>query len=138
MRIWRCASILILGFLANAACPAENRLCVGGDVEKLSALEQKLCKDQIQEARILIRQHARVSDWHFVVVCGETSWRELSEFSHGSEDFLLKAAADTNEEERTTYLRGAMLTEDSLRDPKLIATIANLGSKPASEPGVGR
>ena len=101
-----------LGFSLSAV--AQTKVCMGGDLATLSAAERTTCENQV---RMVQRSNAasKVSaGWHFVVVCGETGWKEYAAFSQQGEAQTAEAAADTDFATKTTFLRGArLLTQDA-------------------------
>jgi hypothetical protein len=88
---------------------AQTRYCVGGDLDHLSAENRASCDATLQAVRSAATALHAPDGWHFVVVCGEDGWKQYTAFSVRGEDTLSEAAADTDLQDHTTYLREASL-----------------------------
>jgi len=130
MRNYRNFVAFALTAIAVSHCDAENRFCLGGETDHLTVAERKSCAEQMQVARTLVARYSHVDNWHFVLVCGESNWAEYSEFSRNDPKALLRVVADTTLNDRTTYLRGDMLTtkDASLIDSRMLTSLTELGS----------
>ncbi len=99
--------------MLSATAIAQTRFCVGGDLDHLSSVERASCNATMNAVRHAVSTIPAPADWHFVVVCGEEGWKQYTAFSTRDETVLSGAAADTDREQRTTYLR-----EGSLHTPQ--------------------
>ncbi len=84
---------------------AQTRVCVGGDLEHLSSANRAACNATAQAVRSTADRLHAPDGWHFVVVCGEEGWKQYAPFSPRGEEAIADAAADTDAEQHTTYLR---------------------------------
>lgn len=89
---------------------AQTRICIGGDLDHLSAPERAACSATAQAVRNEATSLHAPKGWHFVVVCGEEGWKSYAAFSSHPEALLENASVDTDRDQQTTYLR-----EDRLR-----------------------
>ena len=107
--------ILCLGLLSSfVPAVAQVRVCMGGNLDQLSAADRRSCEAQVTRAREAANRNGAPEDWHFVVVCGEDGWKDYTAFSVAGETALQQAAADTDFENRTTFLRGThLLTQEA-------------------------
>lgn len=113
--------LLCLG-LISALTPAvaQVRVCMSGNLDQLSATDRRSCEEQVARTRgAAVRTHAP-DDWHFVVVCGEDGWKDYMAFSLAGESALRDAAADTDAENRTTFLRGTRLLTQEASDAVMV------------------
>ncbi len=120
--------ILALGIATSSTCGAENLFCLGGDLDHMSTKDEGICQIQMAAARGLISHYTEVRDWHFVVVCGESSWRAYSSFAHGDESYLGSAVAETDRTEKITFLRGEALLPEKQGsvEPRLLRVFEEL------------
>lgn len=89
---------------------AQMRVCMGGNLDTLSAAERRGCEEQVARARTAADDAHAPADWHFVVVCGEDGWKDYMAFSNTGESTLANASADTDVANKTTFLRGTRMT----------------------------
>lgn len=107
-RIWMIATVC---FCLPAI--AQMKVCMGGNLDSLTASEKRSCENQVQMARTAAEKTKAPADWHFVVVCGEDGWKDYMAFSLRGESELTDAVADTDVANKTTFLRGSrMLSMD--------------------------
>jgi hypothetical protein len=97
--------IALAATLLHVPAVAQTRVCVGGDLEHLSSAGRVACNASAQAVRNAADQLHAPDGWHFVVVCGEEGWKQYAAFSTRGEDAMSDAAADTDFEQHTTYLR---------------------------------
>ena len=102
-------AVMISAAILSASAVAQTRFCVGGDLDHLSSTERSSCSATMNAVRHAVGAMPAPADWHFVVVCGEEGWKQYSVFSTHSEASLDEAVADTDREQRTTYLRESRL-----------------------------
>ncbi len=91
--------------LLTSSAVAQTRVCIGGDLDRLSAGDRSACATTVQAVRSAAESMHAPDGWHFVVVCGEQGWKSYAAFSSRSEAALENVAADTNLAEHTTYFR---------------------------------
>lgn len=96
-----------------APAVAQTRFCVGGDLDHLTTAQRQACNATLNAVRSTAATLHAPDGWHFVVVCGEDGWKQYAAFSERGEDAVQDAAADTDLEEHTTFLR-----ESSLHGPQ--------------------
>ena len=104
-RLLMCASLL--GVVVPAV--AQMRVCMGGNLDTLSATERHTCEEQVARTQAAANDAHAPADWHFVVVCGEDGWKDYMAFSTAGERALADAAADTDVVNKTTFLRGTRM-----------------------------
>jgi hypothetical protein len=100
------ASLLVVA----SALGQGDRVCMGGNVEQLSAAQLQVCQSQVEQVRDAAAQF-HTPGWHFIVVCDESGWKDYAAFSEKPAAVLANASADTDLSQRTTFLRGSRLTE---------------------------
>lgn len=109
--------LLCLGFLTSIApAVAQVRVCMGGNLDQLTAADRQGCEDQVSRVRDAAVRKNAPADWHFVVVCGEDGWKDYTAFSLAGESALRDSASDTDFENRTTFLRGTRLVTQDASD----------------------
>ncbi len=101
--------IAALLFLTSAAAGAENRFCIGGDLQHLSPVQRTVCQAKLNQVRSAVQQELGLDKWHFVVVCVEAGWTDYASFSNHSADAVLHADADSDAAAKSVYLRGSRL-----------------------------
>ncbi len=106
---------LIVSLLA-AHAPAQNLFCIAGDLTNMSAVQKTMCLAKLDQVRNATEKFGAPSDWHYVVVCGESAWRTYEVFSERSEAELERSSADTNLKGRTTFFRGDRLLTSEFPD----------------------
>ena len=121
----RTALVALFGLAANAS--AEPRVCIGGDLDRLSQSEKSTCRASAEQVRRdAVRFHAP-EDWHFVVVCTESDWATYAAISAKGAS-LAPLNVDTDMTRRMTFFRGATLAMgDSPLVHRLIAHEAARG-----------
>ena len=127
----RTALVALFGLASQVA--AEPRVCIGGDLDRLSQVEKNSCKaaaDQVR--RDATRFHAQ-DDWHFVVVCTESDWTTYAAISaRGAK--LAALNVDTDVKRKMTFFRGATLAMgDTQFNRRLIAREAARGLMPGAD-----
>ncbi|HLI78020.1 MAG TPA: hypothetical protein VKV02_13830 [Acidobacteriaceae bacterium] len=80
-------------------------MCVGGDLDHLTQAQGASCSAKVQAVRGLVTSLHAPDNWHFVVVCGESGWKDYTDYVGATDGHLLNAAADTNFERHETFLR---------------------------------
>lgn len=90
--------------LLCASSVAQTRFCMGGDLAHLSAAEKASCSAKLQAVKTAAASFHVPDDWHFIMVCGEDSWKDYTAFAMN--DTLMTASADTHFEQHETFLRG--------------------------------
>lgn len=113
---------------ATAATAAPNKVCMGGNLAMLNALQVRTCQQQADQLRAAADKSG-ASNWHFVLVCDEASWQDYAAFSQLPAESLAVANADTNAAQRTTFVRASRLSSSDLIRTEL-SDIARF-SKPA-------
>lgn len=98
------ASAVLLVSLAASA--ESNRVCLGGNIEQLSATQVHACQQTAQQVHATADKSG-ARNWHFVVVCDEGGWQDYAAFAMVSADQLQAATTDTNVAERTTFVRAS-------------------------------
>jgi hypothetical protein len=99
------ASLLFFAFHASA----ENPVCIGGDLDHLSAAQQGSCRGIADRVRIGTTKFHPPADWHFYVLCTDADWKKYAAFSTRSAQELATLDADTDLRNRVTFLRGEHL-----------------------------
>lgn len=89
---------------------AQTRVCMGGNLDTLTATDRRACEEQVARARVAADDMHPPADWHFVVVCGEDGWKDYMAFSSAGEKALIHASADTDTVNKTTFLHGTRMT----------------------------
>ncbi len=97
--------LAVAGCLLCASAIAQTRVCLGGDLGHLTQAQKTACSADMQTVRSLATAMHAPDGWHFVVVCGEESWKQYAAYTMREESGLLNAAADTNFQTRETFLR---------------------------------
>ena len=97
--------LAVAGCLLCASAIAQTRVCLGGDLGHLTPAQKTACSADIQAVRSLAAAMHAPDGWHFVVVCGEESWKQYAAYTMRDDQSLLSAAADTNFATRETFLR---------------------------------
>ncbi len=115
----------IFGLAVHAS--AEPRVCIGGDLDRLSQAQKNVCWSSAKKVRADATEFHAPEDWHFYIICTESDWTTYASFSkRGAE--LTSLNVDTDMDKRATYFRGEALT---LGDPynirRLIAREAAKG-----------
>jgi len=105
-------SIIAALCLSLPAC-AQVKVCMGGNLDGLTASQKNTCEDQVRMTREAATSANAPSDWHFVVVCDEDGWKDYTAFAQRDGADLQLASADTNFAERTTFLRGTRMTSEN-------------------------
>ena len=103
----RVTLVSLLSFAVHAS--AESRVCIGGDLDRLSPAQKSGCFNSASRVRSQpVTLHAP-SDWHFFVVCTESDWQMYASFSKRKAVDLNRIGADTDIQNRTTFFRGEWL-----------------------------
>src|SRR5579875_4206962 len=92
-----------------APAVAQTRFCIGGDLDHLTSAQRNACNATLNAVRNTASSLHAPDGWHFVVVCGEDGWKQYAAFSERGEDAVQDAAADTDLDEHTTFLRESSL-----------------------------
>ena len=121
----RTALVALFGLAVNVS--AEPRVCIGGDLDRLSQTEKNSCRAMAARVqRDATRFHAQ-DDWHFVVVCTESDWATYAALSTRG-TALTALNVDTDVKRKMTFFRGAtLLMGDTLFNRRLIAREAVRG-----------
>ena len=110
-------------FLAlSASLVAETHFCVGGDLDGMSAAAVTACQAKLSGVRNAAKLRGVPADWHFVVVCDETGWKDYTSFSQAA-GLLSGASYSTDAQLRWTFLRGSQLNVDQ---PQTAATMLSM------------
>jgi hypothetical protein len=129
MKPFLTTAVLTIALSMSQLVSAENRFCLGGETDHLDAAGKQACAAQVKSAKKLVSQHPGVDNWHFVVVCGESSWSDYALFAHDNASSLREASLDISYTDRTIYLRGDRLSaEPTKADPKLSMALVALSS----------
>jgi len=104
------ASLLLSAFHASA----ENPVCIGGDVDRLSAVQKASCWGLADRVRLGTTKFQPPADWHFYVLCTDSDWKKYAAFSTRSAQQLATLDADTDVRNHITYLRGEHLLAANL------------------------
>ena len=125
---------LVLAITAlQTSAVAQVRFCIGGVLDHLPSTQRSACATKLQAVRRLATTLGAPDDWHFVLVCGEEGWTDYSIYAKGGPDRLADRSADTNLNERETFLREASLNSAELESSNGIiaheVAAAVLGSK---------
>lgn len=96
--------------LCSLPAVAQMKVCMGGNLDSMSASDMRACENQVRMVREAGISSKAPADWHFVVVCGEDGWKDYTAFSAHSESQLRMASADTDFANKTTFLRGTRIT----------------------------
>ena len=115
------AVLSLLGLAVHAS--AENRVCIGGDLDHLTTSQKNACWASAADVRKTAAKFNAPEDWHFFVVCTDEDWKVYAAFSKRASAQLDKAGADTDLQNRTTFLRGAWLHSNEA--PKLERIVAH-------------
>ena len=102
-------SVALAGMMTCTFAVAQTRYCIGGDLDHLSATEKAACNTTMEAVRSAASSLHAPDGWHFVVVCGEEGWKNYAAFSTTGATDLETAAADTDRDQQTTFLREASL-----------------------------
>lgn len=95
---------LVLGLLPRTT-QAQNRFCIGGDLDHLSAAQRAVCSSKLAAVRSAALRFGAPDGWHFVMVCGEAGWKEYASFSSRPALELERASSDTDRAAFSTYFR---------------------------------
>ena len=118
-------------------CVAQTHFCIAGDLDHLTANEVTACKSKMTQVRDTIKHRGAPADWHFVVVCDETGWRDLASFSGANGATLRNAEFNTDRELRWTFLRGSRMdgVHDDAAGGVIAAALKHLPGR-SGEPGL--
>jgi len=126
----RVSLVSLLAIAVHAS--AENRVCIGGDLDHLSASETSGCWNTAHEVSSDAAKFHLPADWHFYVICTDSDWKAYAAFSRRSATELATLNADTDLRQRVTFLRGSRLpAEDVASLDRVVAhevASAQLGS----------
>jgi hypothetical protein len=101
---------------------AENRVCIGGDLDHLSQAQKNSCRDIADQVRNDATKFHPPADWHFYVLCTDSDWKVYAAFSKRSAADLATLDADTDVQNRVTFLRGErLLTANGAGLDKILA-----------------
>lgn len=103
----RFAIVSALALTVHAS--AENRVCIGGDLDHLTAVQKSACSQLADQVRTSAATFHAPEDWHFFILCGENDWNLYASFSGRTGSDLAAFVADTNIENHTTFLSGEQL-----------------------------
>jgi hypothetical protein len=103
----RAALLSLLGLAVHAS--AENRVCIGGDLDHLTNSQKSACWANAADVRKSAARFHAPEDWHFFVVCTDEDWKVYAAFSKRAAAHLALEGADTDLQSRTTFLRGTWL-----------------------------
>lgn len=117
----RAAVVSLLGLAVHAS--AENRVCIGGDLDHLTNSQRNACWASAADVRRTAAKFHAPEDWHFFVVCTDEDWKTYATLSKRASAQMGEAAADTDLQSRTTFLRGAWLRSNDA--PKLERIVAH-------------
>lgn len=110
----------VFGLAIHAS--AEPRVCIGGDLDHLSAPEKNSCRANAERIRQDAARFHAPSDWHYFVICTESDWKAYAAYSRRSPAELAGLNVDTDLAGRRTFFRGAVLgTASPERFHRLIA-----------------
>lgn len=99
-------TVLALTLAVSTASAASNKVCMGGNVEQLSATQAQACQQTAQQVRAAADKSG-TSNWHFVVVCDEAGWQDYAAFATMPASDLQQAAIDNNLAQRTSFVRAS-------------------------------
>ncbi len=115
----RSALAVLLSFAVQAS--AEPRVCIGGDLDHLTATEKNNCRASADRLRMDADRFHAPADWHFFVICTEADWTmytSLTKHTAGLESLEV----DTDVQHRRTFFRGSALANpDRTHVRRLIA-----------------
>jgi len=117
----RAVVLSLLGLAVHAS--AENRVCIGGDLDHLTNLQKSACWASAADVRKTAAKFHAPEDWHFFIVCTDEDWKTYATLSKRASLQLDKAGADTDLQNRTTFLRGTWLHSNDA--PKLERIVAH-------------
>jgi hypothetical protein len=116
----RVGLVSLLAFAVHAS--AENRVCIGGDLDHLTEAQKSGCWDIAHQVRSDAAKFNPPADWHFFVICTDSDWKAYAAFSKRSAADLATMNADTDVQQRVTFLRGArLMTADASGLDKILA-----------------
>ena len=101
--------VVVAAFALQAA--AQNRVCIGGNLDQLTKAEKASCWTSANRVRSLTARFSAPADWHFFVVCSASDWHDYAAYSTRSAQDLESMAADTNLSAHTTFFRGDWLMQ---------------------------
>jgi hypothetical protein len=108
----RVGLVSLLAFAVHAS--AENRVCIGGDLDHLSEIQKTSCWNIAHQVGSDAAKFHPPADWHFYVICTDSDWKAYATFSKRSAAELATLNADTDVQQRVTFLRGErLLTADA-------------------------
>jgi hypothetical protein len=105
--IVRIGLVSLLGFAVHAS--AENRVCIGGDLDHLSEVQKSSCWNIAHQVGSDAAKFHAPDGWHFYVICTDADWKAYATFSKRSAAELATLNADTDVQQRVTFLRGERL-----------------------------
>lgn len=119
------AAVLLSTVAVHAS--AQPRVCIGGDLDRLSAAQKNSCRASADQVRVDVERFHAPADWHFFVVCTEEDWTTYAAMSdRGTE--VAASYVDTDLKKHTTFFRGATLSNsEPERFHRLIAHEAARG-----------
>lgn len=103
----RLALASALAFAVHAS--GESPVCIGGDLDHLSAVQKETCNAAAAQVRSMAAAFHAPEDWHFYVICTNADWNMYASFSSRAESQLADFNADTDLQKHTTFLRGEQL-----------------------------
>ena len=99
-------SALISLLAVSLQTTAQSRVCIGGDLDHLTAAQKGRCLASAAKVRSEATRFNAPADWHFFIVCTEADWKAYAAFSDRAPEELENLSADTNLARRTTFFRG--------------------------------
>jgi hypothetical protein len=100
---------LVFLLVSAVHASAENRVCIGGDLDHLSQAQKNSCWEMADQVRDGMTKFHPPADWHFYVICTDSDWKAYAAFSKRSAVELATLDADTDIQKRVTFLRGERL-----------------------------
>ena len=116
----RKAALAVVALISLTAS-AENRFCIGGDLDHLSAVAKTVCQAKLNAVRLAAQANASMDHWHLVVVCDEVGWTDYAALSTRPAGQLEDAIADTDLQRQSIFFRGSRLDASVEAAARLIA-----------------
>lgn len=122
MRFSLTSALVLLSF--SAAAVAQNKFCIGGELDSLTPAQISVCKEKSVSLRKEARLVGTPDNWHFVVICDEAGWNDYATFTGNNRKAILNATENTDSDLRFTFVRASRITSENSQSLDLVLASA--------------